>query len=73
MRNSKSSKMERQWLLQIRNVDPAIIRQFKIYAVTQGMTHAQVFTAGFLLLSKQLSPKEEKEASAPRAHGRMRR
>ncbi len=53
-------KNEQQGLLQIRSVDPKIIHRFKVYAVTHNITHAQVFTEAFTLLSKKRTKEKEK-------------
>ncbi len=55
------TKNEQQGLLQIRSVDPKVIHRFKIYAVTNDMTHAQVFTEAFALLSKKHKHQEKEK------------
>ncbi len=47
-------KLTNQGLLQIRGIEPELIRQFKIYAVSNGLTHGEAFTKAVrLLLSKK--------------------
>jgi hypothetical protein len=43
-------KLTEQGLLQIRGIDPEIIRKFKIYAVSNGMTHAETFSKAVQVL-----------------------
>lgn len=44
-------KLTEQGLLQIRGIDPEIIRKFKIYAVSNGITHAEAFTRAMQILA----------------------
>jgi hypothetical protein len=44
------NKLKDRGLLQIRSVDPELIRQFKIYAVSNGLTHGEAFTKAVRLL-----------------------
>jgi hypothetical protein len=44
-------KLTEQGLLQIRGIDPEIIRKFKIYAVSNSMTHAETFKKAVQILA----------------------
>jgi hypothetical protein len=54
-------KLQERGLLQIRGVDPAIIRQFRVWCVAHDTSGASAFTQAFLLLSKKPPKKEERE------------
>ncbi len=59
-------KLTEQGLLQIRGIDPEIIRKFKIYAVSNGITHAETFTKAVQILitgNEALAEIVEKEAA----------
>ena len=51
------------WPFQIKNLNPDITHQFKVYAVSNKLTHAEVFTKAFLAL---LAAERENTAAAPR-------
>ena len=44
------TKVGNERVLQIKNLDPDIIRQLEHYEIDHDMTHAEVFTKAFLLL-----------------------
>jgi hypothetical protein len=54
---------KQSWPLQIKNLDPDIILQFKVYAVSNKMSHAEVFTKAFLAL---LTADGKNDPAAPR-------
>lgn len=49
-----AQKLEQQKLLQVRSVQPELIRQLNIYSATHGMTNGEVITKALqLLFSKE--------------------